>query len=291
MAENMITFKGEEGATGSGSARGTSSVRDPSSSSDVVVRLLKGSVDGDTKPEQSKGMDLYLHPHILVKNSSFFSAQLSDRWEQTCTRDVNGLLLIKDCKEPEDFAVALRKLYGRAPGDPEKCPVHRFSGFEDALRCLKPADQLCLSSVLPSAVAYLESIPWTVVQAEQVSEALTKISAVDCAQKLLDRRRPSTEKVRTTLLDELLEGATDPSEPIICKEARLFMAEVMELNASCLGKEVAAKLSQPAFEGHCSWRKALRIFSSRRAASTGFETARSAASTSTTQSSPRLWAA
>lgn len=58
MAENMITLKSEKGATGSGSARGTSSIRDPSSSSDVVVRLLKGSVDGDTKTERSKGMDL-----------------------------------------------------------------------------------------------------------------------------------------------------------------------------------------------------------------------------------------
>lgn len=54
----MITLKSEKGATGSGSARGTSSIRDPSSSSDVVVRLLKGSVDGDTKTERSKGMDL-----------------------------------------------------------------------------------------------------------------------------------------------------------------------------------------------------------------------------------------
>jgi hypothetical protein len=46
-------------------------------SSDVVVRLLKGSRDG--KEGESESLDLHLHRKVLIENSSFFSAQLSDR--------------------------------------------------------------------------------------------------------------------------------------------------------------------------------------------------------------------
>lgn len=34
----------------------------------------------DEKDEASKSLELNLHRSILVENSSFFSAQLSDRW-------------------------------------------------------------------------------------------------------------------------------------------------------------------------------------------------------------------
>jgi hypothetical protein len=174
-------------------------------SSDVVVRLMNGA--GDGKDKVSKSLELHLHRSILVENSPFFSAQLSDRWEDACTRDANGrpLLVIKECKNPEDVAIALQKLYERAPGNPGKCPVHTFSSFEDALRCLEPAEQLCLSSVLSSAVDYLESIPWTSEQARVLFGALSKTSADHVAQKLLAREEPPAEKAWTDILNQLFD--------------------------------------------------------------------------------------
>jgi hypothetical protein len=152
-------------------------------------------------------LELHLHRSILVESSSFFSAQLSDRWEDACTRDANvrPLLVIKECKNPEDVAIALQKLYERAPGNPEKCPVHTFSSFEDALRCLKPADQLGLSSVLSSAVDYLEGTPWTSEQAQELLEFMSRVSADKCARKLLAREEPPAKKAWTDILNQLFD--------------------------------------------------------------------------------------
>jgi hypothetical protein len=205
------------------------------SSSDVVVRLSNGA-PGDAKDSDSESsVDLFLHRTILVENSFFFSAPLSERWASTCSQDASGrpVLVIKHCTNPEDFAIALQKLYEKAPGDPKKCPVHSFSSFEDALRCLKPADQLCLSSVLDSATDYIESIPWTCEQAERLSEVLAQVPA---AQKLLDRTQPASERVRTALLNQILLGATSRDPPHVCKGARSFMREVMQDNLSCMWK-------------------------------------------------------
>jgi hypothetical protein len=200
-------------------------------SSDVVVRLMTGA--GDGKDEDSKSLDLHLHRSILIESSSFFSAQLSDRWEDACTRDANGrpLLVIKECKNPEDVAIALQQLSERAPGNSEKCPVHNFSSFEDAIQCLEPADQLGLSSVLSSAVDYLESIPWTDMQAEEIRATLSQpqFLAADFAQKLLDRMQgPSCIEDGPGLLDELIQTAFTSDDAAVTHGARSSIQEMMK---------------------------------------------------------------
>jgi hypothetical protein len=202
-------------------------------SNDVVVRLLNGS--GDGKEGEPESLELHLHRKILVENSSFFSAQLSDRWEAACTRDVAGrpILVIKDCEKLGDFSIALQKLYQRAPSELEGSPVYTFYGFEDAHRCLRPADQLYISSVLSSALEYLESIPWTTDQTEQLLESLARMSiATFDAQKLIDRTEPPPEGLRTALLDRILVGATASGDPATLKGSRAFVQKIMERNLS-----------------------------------------------------------
>jgi hypothetical protein len=198
----------------------------------LVVKLLK-RVSGEAKDAGGGScVDLIFPRSLLIENSTFFSAQLSGRWAEACTRDASGrpVVVIKDCEEPENFAAALQKLHEKAPGDPAKCPVHTFSSFQDALRCLIPADQLCLSSVLSSAVDCLESIPWTTEQAEKLSEVLAKVSAANSFQKLVARRESPSEEARTLLLDELFARANFSSEKTVRERARSIAYEIMEHN-------------------------------------------------------------
>jgi hypothetical protein len=141
--------------------------------------------------------------------------------------------VIKDCENLGDFSIALQKLYQRPLGESERSPVYAFHGFEDAHRCLRPADQLCISSVLSSALDYLESIPWTTEQTEQLLESLARLSIATCdAQKLINRTEPPPEGLRTALLDRILSGATAPGDPATLKGSRALMQRVMERNLS-----------------------------------------------------------
>lgn len=141
-------------------------------SSDVVVRLIGESLEGAGSPQA----DLHLHKSILVEHSTFFSAQLSDRWANGCARDEQGLpiLEVKDCSNVLDLATAMKKLYQKVPGEVDYKLSHSFSGVEDARCCLVPADRLGLQSVFASAVAYLESVPWTSEQESKLRHCLNE---------------------------------------------------------------------------------------------------------------------
>jgi hypothetical protein len=197
------------------------------SCSDVVVRLMHGPGDGISN--ESESLDLHRHRSILVENSSYFSAQLSDRWANARSRDASGrpVLEVRGCANLQDFLIALMKLYEKAPGDPEKCTVHVFSSFEDALRCLKPAEQLGLSPVLLSAVKYLESIPWRRAQEAELQETLAHISFSD-PNSVLSRTEKPSEDDRTALLNELFLRATTSPEADVVKGARSFIQKLVD---------------------------------------------------------------
>lgn len=185
------------------------------STSDIVVRVSGIAGEEQNYTVRIGFLDLYLHRRILVENSSYFSARLSDRWESPCkSRDASGrpILEVKEVGCPEDCATALQKLYERAPGDPEKCPVHSFTGFDDALRCLKAADVLSLTSVWASALAYLESIPWTDQQTEQLQNIVGR-HGNSAAEKLMKRTDPAPASVRAALFALVVCEATPPSTP------------------------------------------------------------------------------
>jgi hypothetical protein len=127
-------------------------------------------------------------------------------------------------------AKALQKLYERASTDSE----HTFSSFEDARRCLRPADQLGLSSVFSCAVEYLESIPWTRMQTEELLETVSLIgpSAATSVQGLLSRTVPLPGDVRTGLADQVIAKATvlGRSDVEIVKGTRRFIQEFVGAN-------------------------------------------------------------
>jgi hypothetical protein len=122
------------------------------------------------------------------------------------------------------------KRYEKAPGDLEKCMVHVFSSFKDALRCLKPADQLCLSPVLLSALKYLESVPWTRAQEAELQESLAHISFSDpnSVSRLLRRTEKPSEDDRTALLNELFLRATTSSKADVVKGERSFIQKLVD---------------------------------------------------------------
>jgi hypothetical protein len=200
---------------------------DDVASSDVVVRLIGESSEG----AESSEADLHLHKSILVEHSTFFSAQLSDRWADGCARDEQGLpiLEVKDCSNVLDFSTAMKKLYQKVPGEVDYKLSHSFSGVEDALCCLVPADRLGLQSVFASAVAYLESVPWTLEQESKLRRCLHESNMA--AKGLLDRLDPHTEKWEAEILDALFAGATAQKLERVLQEPRRFIAEVLKPGA------------------------------------------------------------
>lgn len=223
MAAEGVQGKQAEAAASIRNAQGGSSF-DDGTSSDVVVRIVEGSEDG-SKVENGGSLELHLHRNILIENSNFFAAQLSDRWEDACALDANGrpLLVVTYSGHFQECATALRKVYERAPGDPTKCPVHSFAGFEEAIQCLKPADQLCLSAVLSSAAAYLESIPWSDEQSEQLSKAIEHLGLSSAG--VLKRMEPPSGLVTTELFTSVLSKALSMEAPNMY--ARLFVQKLL----------------------------------------------------------------
>lgn len=177
------------------------------SSSDVVVRIFER--------EGTDVLNLHVHQSLLIKNSSYFSARLSDRWKETCARDASGrpVVELRECENARGCAAALRKLYERAPGDWEDSGgvQHSFASFEDALQCLEPADQLCLSSVWTSAVAYLDCVSWSELQAEQLKKVVAQVGG--SLPQLLERLDPPTEELNANLLKLVLAKATADKNP------------------------------------------------------------------------------
>eukprot|EP00243_Klebsormidium_subtile_P001453 TRINITY_DN1251_c0_g1_i2.p1 TRINITY_DN1251_c0_g1~~TRINITY_DN1251_c0_g1_i2.p1 ORF type:complete len:436 (-),score=38.54 TRINITY_DN1251_c0_g1_i2:531-1775(-) len=199
------------------------------SSSDVVVRLVK-----ETAPDGAASEALYLHRDVLVAYSTYFSAQLSERWDgPNASTDVQGRRILavrlNEAGSFEAFSVALRKLYaefGASTGTPEK--EVSFSGFQEAVLCLQPADQLGLESMYRSAVSYLQSIPWTVQEESSIAEMLNQTQIPE--EKLLERTREATSSNQHKILAAAVANAVQGANPsAVC---RRFIEKLLDSNPS-----------------------------------------------------------
>jgi hypothetical protein len=128
-----------------------------------------------------------------------------------------------------DFATAMKKLYQKLPGEVDHKLSHSFSGVEDALCCLAPADRLGLQSVFASAVAYLESVPWILEQKSKLRQCLNESNIA--AKGLLDRLDPHTEKWEAEILDALFAEATAQKAERFLQEPRRFIVDVLKAGA------------------------------------------------------------
>lgn len=194
------------------------------SSSDIVVRLLK-----ETAPDGAASESLYLHKDVLIAHSTYFAAQLSERWDgaNALTDEQGRRFLVVRLNEAGSFAafsVALQKLYAESGARKEVS----FSDFREASLCLQPADQLGLESLYRSAVSYLQSIPWTAQEESSIAEMLSRTRIPE--EKLLERTKEASSMNQRKILAAAVANAVQGQNPsAVC---RSFIEKLLNSDSS-----------------------------------------------------------
>jgi hypothetical protein len=191
-------------------------------SSDVSLTL-----DREPFPSPINGLPvresatLDLHSHMLTKHSSFFSAQLSERWRQCEQNMSNGKATPEGQATPpqafskpilisapvQEYVLVMQKLYETKNSGEE---THSFSSYSEALRCLQPVDHLALEGLFADVVKYLSSVPWTSAERQEIRSFLDSSPR---APESLNKRMASLEskQLDTSLLGELFKTAVSES--------------------------------------------------------------------------------
>jgi hypothetical protein len=164
---------------------------------------------------------LNIHSHVLTKHSSFFSAQLSERWRQT-EQNNDALWKVNEGQAPpprafsksilisapvQENVLVLQKLYETENSGEE---THTFSSCSEALRCLQPTDHLALEGLFADAVKFLSSVPWTTTERQEIQSFLYSSPR---APESLNKRMASLadKQLDTSLLGELFKTAVSES--------------------------------------------------------------------------------
>lgn len=218
------------------------------SSSDIVLILQNQAEPSGANATTSSLLELSLHQVVLTANSPWFARMLANKdksvgraWRDDTSGGAADILdeQLGDVGIPQDCATALKKLYDKTSEDPLKCPVPSFSCFEEALRCLKPAHRLELSSVCSSAVGYLESIAWSQSQEEALFAVLSQIEPSSMVDRLWARFEPSSKNSQAAMLDDILQRATLAEDEMGRNMARSYFQKLV---ASNVGKPEAADI-------------------------------------------------
>ncbi|KAJ3680293.1 hypothetical protein LUZ60_016571 [Juncus effusus] len=126
------------------------------------VRLTLTSKDGLT-------VSLNVHRHILVANSRFFAAKLSDRWSKQ-QRSLPHLVEISDCDDVEVYIETLRLMYCK--------DLRRRLMREDVskvLGILKVSAAIVFDAGVLSCLEFLEASPWAEDDDEKVASLLAQL--------------------------------------------------------------------------------------------------------------------
>ncbi|KAG0457070.1 hypothetical protein HPP92_021899 [Vanilla planifolia] len=126
------------------------------------IRLTLISKDG-------LSLALNVHRQILVSQSRFFAAKLSDRWSKQ-QRSLPHLVEISDCDDVEVYVETLRLMYCK--------DLRRRLMSEDVskvLGILKVSAGIAFDAGVLSCLEYLEAAPWAEDEEEKVASLLSQL--------------------------------------------------------------------------------------------------------------------
>lgn len=173
-----------------------------SSTADVILRLQLLNDSDDPSPNPSHSLDLHLHSSSL-RRSRYFSALLSDRWQQ----DPSAAVTIKvdasrttTTHRPFDSHVAVLQLFYSSDFAASVLSV------SDALDLLPVALELYFEDLIAFCVRFIEAIPWTDDEEDRVLQILPFLSS-DESRDLLARIFPPDPAAAEALLSDLVDSA------------------------------------------------------------------------------------
>lgn len=170
------------------------------------VRLTLSSKDG-------LNISISVHRQILVANSRFFAAKLSDRWSKQ-QRSLPHLVEISDCDDVEVYIETLRLMYCK--------DLRRRLMREDVskvLGILKVSAAIAFDAGVLSCLEYLEAAPWAEDEEEKVASLLSQLHLES-------------------------SGAGE-----VLKRVSMEVAQLEEANENSNGEEILARLLQVVLEG------------------------------------------
>lgn len=168
---------------------------------DVVLFLHRISTSFDKDSEESVEVDhpfvIHLHANVL-KESRYFAALLSDRWQASVDKKSEKPLPISlsmpVSRSIESYSTILRLFYS-------KDFAGVISDVSDALALLPIASELLYDECISYCIRFLEAVPWTEEEEREVIKLVPYLKQEEAAE-LLARISP----VKGNVLEDMLNG-------------------------------------------------------------------------------------
>ncbi|KAL2613697.1 hypothetical protein R1flu_025389 [Riccia fluitans] len=177
---------------------------------------------------------VHLHGQVL-KKCRYFEALLSERWQELRLRDEeqessDEPLLIKmtvvPSREVESYLTTLSLLYS-----------YDFANvivdIQSALKILPVASELLFDECIAACVAFLEAVPWSPEEEQQILQLVTDLQ-LEGASSLLARLGPPRENAVEEMLSGLIHSATHGNQkvPLVGVSVKTFVALMLSDHAS-----------------------------------------------------------
>ncbi|CAM6126498.1 unnamed protein product [Calypogeia fissa] len=212
----------------------------PSMQDKVSGILLGGSSPGNQFNDESSsdlkltlsGKDGYnvtvsVHRHILVANSRFFAAKLSDRWSKQ-QHSLPHLVEISDCEDVELYLETLRLMYC--------CDLKRTLMKETVVRVLgilKVSAAIVFEAGVVSCLEFLEAVPWAEDEEEQIRSLLSQLQLESVGADEVLKRCAAFEATNSEdILVRLLNSVTKGTDEKARREMKNLVSRMLRENVS-----------------------------------------------------------